>query len=74
MRIIRLRPDHKVSTIALVPRQEELEEDLVEEQQFIQESLPVEQEKKIIGVVDLAPDEIEDEEEETITTDSLFDE
>ncbi len=74
VRIIRLRPDHKVSTIALVPRQEELEEDLVEEQQFIQESLPVEQEKKIIGVVDLAPDEIEDEEEETITTDSLFDE
>lgn len=74
VRIIRLRPDHKVSTIALVPRQEELDEDLVDEQQFTQESLPVEQEKKIIGVVDLAPDEIEDEEEETITTDSLFDE
>jgi len=74
VRIIRLRPDHKVSTIALVPRQEELEEDLVEEQQFTQESLPVEQEKKIIAIVDLAPDEIEDEEEETITTDSLFDE
>ncbi|MCF7931013.1 MAG: DNA gyrase subunit A [Acholeplasmataceae bacterium] len=74
VRIIRLRPDHKVSTIALVPRQEELEEDMVEEQQFTQESLPVEQEKKIIAVVDLAPDEIEDEEEETITTDSLFDE
>jgi len=74
VRIIRLRPDHKVSTIALVPKQEELEEDVVEEQQFTQESLPVEQEKKILGVVDLAPDEIEDEDEETITTDSLFDE
>lgn len=74
VRIIRLRPDHKVSTIALVPKQEELEEDVVEAQQFTQESLPVEQEKKILGVVDLAPDEIEDEDEETITTDSLFDE
>ncbi len=74
VRIIRLRPDHKVSTIALVPRQEELDEDLVGEEQFIQESLPVEQEKKVIAVVDLAPDENEVEEEETITTDSLFDE
>jgi len=74
VRIIRLRPDHKVSTIALVPRQEENEEDLVEQQQFTQESLPVEAEKKILGVVDLAPDEIEEDEEEVISTDSLFDE
>ncbi|PKK87898.1 MAG: DNA gyrase subunit A, partial [Tenericutes bacterium HGW-Tenericutes-7] len=74
VRIIRLRPDHKVSTIALVPRQDEDEDDFVTEQQFIQESLPVEAEKKILGVVDLAPDEIEEDDEEVISTDSLFDE
>jgi DNA gyrase subunit A len=74
VRIIRLRPDHKVSTIALVPRQEEEEENLVVGEQFVQESLSVEAEKKIVGVVDLAPDEIEEDEEEVISTDSLFDE
>ncbi|MBU1141715.1 MAG: DNA gyrase subunit A [Firmicutes bacterium] len=74
VRIIRLRPDHKVSTIALVPRQEETDDEFIEEQQFVQETMSVEQEKKIVGVIDLAPDEIEDEEKEVITTDSLFDE
>ena len=74
VRIIRLRPDHKVSTIALVPRQEEIEELDSDEEQFVQETLAVEPEKKVLEAVDLAPEEIEDEEEETITTDSLFDE
>jgi len=74
VRIIRLRPDHKVSTIALVPRQEEMEEDLVEEQAFVQESLMVNEPKKVIQAVDLAPDEVEEEIEEKVTTDSLFDE
>ncbi len=74
VRIIRLRPDHKVSTIALVPRQEEIEELDNDEEQFVQETLAVEPEKKVLEAVDLAPEEIEDEEEETITTDSLFDE
>jgi len=74
VRIIRLRPDHKVSTIALIPRQEESDEDLVEEQQFTQESLPVEQEKKVLEATNLAPDEADEEQEEIISTDSLFDE
>ncbi len=74
VRIIRLRPDHKVSTIALIPRQDEVDENLVEEQQFIQESLPVEQEKKVLEATNLAPDEADEEQEEIISTDSLFDE
>ena len=74
VRIIRLRPDHKVSTIALVPRQDEIEDDEVIGDHFVQESMPVEIEKKILHAADLAPDEIEDEDEETITAESLFDE
>ena len=74
VRIIRLRPDHKVSTIALVPRQEEIDEEIKNEQHFVQEAIEVETQKKVISAVDLAPDEIEDEEKEVITTDSLFDE
>jgi len=74
VRIIRLRPDHKVSTIALVPRQEEEDEVVPEEHQFVQETIQVEQQKKIIETVDLAPEEIDDEADEVITTDSLFDE
>ncbi|MDX9691605.1 MAG: DNA gyrase C-terminal beta-propeller domain-containing protein, partial [Acholeplasmataceae bacterium] len=74
VRIIRLRPDHKVSTIALVPRQEEEEEMVGEEHQFVQETIQVEQTKKVITAVDLAPDEIDDEDEEIITAESLFDE
>ena len=60
--------------ISAIVGQEEDEEDLVVEQQFTQESLPVEAEKKILGVVDLSPDEIEEDDEEVISTDSLFDE
>lgn len=74
VRIIRLRPDHKVSTIALVPRQDEIEEELDDEPQFVQETIQVEQEKKIVEAVEMTPDEVEEEQEETITTDSLFDE
>jgi len=74
VRIIRLRPDHKVSTIALVPRQEEDEEIMLEEHQFVQETIQVEPQKKVIETVDLAPEEIDDEADEVISTDSLFDE
>jgi DNA gyrase subunit A len=74
VRIIRLRPDHKVSTIALVPRQEEDEEIVLEEHQFVQETIQVEPQKKVIETVDLVPEEIDDEADEVITTDSLFDE
>lgn len=74
VRIIRLRPDHKVSTIALVPRQDEVEELPQGEENFHQETLPVQEEKKKIEAVNLAPDEMETDEEEIITTESLFDE
>ncbi|MDY0294878.1 MAG: DNA gyrase subunit A [Acholeplasmataceae bacterium] len=73
VRIIRLRPDHKVSTIALVPRQEEVLEEL-EENTFVQESMNVLEPKKTIEAVNLAPDEVEEKAEEKVTTDSLFDE
>ncbi|MDY0075395.1 MAG: DNA gyrase subunit A [Acholeplasmataceae bacterium] len=74
VRIIRLRPDHKVSTIALVPKQEEIEEDIENENTFVQESLHVAEPKKVIEAAELAPDEVEEVAEEKITTDSLFDE
>lgn len=74
VRIIKLRPDHKVSTIALVPRQDEIDEILDEKVEFVQETIQVQETKKIIETVDLAPDEIEDDEKEVITAESLFDE
>ncbi len=73
VRIIKLRPDHKVSTIALVPRSED-EEMLEDGEQFVQESLDVKVEKKVVEAVVLEAEEIEDEKEEVISTDSLFDE
>lgn len=74
VRIIRLRPDHKVSTIALVPKAEELDEELADKEQFTQETFQVEDQKKVIAIVELTPDEIDDEQKETITTETLFDE
>ena len=73
VRIIRLRPDHKVSTIALVPRQEEVLEEEISDT-FVQESMNVSEPKKTIAAVDLAPEEVEEETKEVVTTDSLFDE
>ncbi len=75
VRIIRLRPDHKVSTIALVPRQEEiLEDEETPESTFTQEALAVAEPKRVIEAVNLAPEEVEQEAEEKVTTESLFDE
>ena len=74
VRIIRLRPDQKVSTIALVPRQEEEEIEEVDQSPFIQETMDVTAERKVVEVSDLEPEEIEEEDDEVITTDSLFDE
>ncbi len=74
VRIIKLRPDHKVSTIALVPRQDEEEIEAPQEEQFKQEALEVEQTRKRIETVELTPDESEETQEETITKESLFDE
>ena len=74
VRIIRLRPDHMVSTIALVPRQEENgEHGEFETETFTQEELHVESNRKIMEAPDLAPEEVEESEKETIHTDSLFD-
>lgn len=73
VRIIRLRPDHKVSTIALVPRQEEVLEEEISDT-FVQESMNVTEPKKTIAAVDLAPEEVEEETKEVVTTESLFDE
>ena len=74
VRIIKLRPDHKVSTIALVPRQDEEDLETPQEEQFKQEAFEVEQTRKRVETVALAPDESEDEQQETITTESLFNE
>ena len=74
VRIIRLRPDHKVSTIALVPRQEEIEEESADQVQFIQETIQVGATRKVVEAAVMAPEEIEeDDNQEVITTESLFD-
>lgn len=73
VRIIKLRPDHKVSTIALVPKQDEEELD-IETEQFVQEEIEVTDDKKQVESVELAPDENEEDSVEKISTDSLFDE
>ena len=74
VRVIKLRPDHHVSTVALVPRQEDEEEIETEQEQFVQEAIPVEEQKKIVEAIDLAPEEAEEDKEETVVKDSLFDE
>jgi len=74
VRVIKLRPDHHVATVALVPRQEDEEEIEVEQEQFVQEAIPVEEQKKTVEAVNLAPEEAEEDKEETVVTDSLFDE
>ncbi|MFA6800894.1 MAG: DNA gyrase subunit A [Acholeplasmataceae bacterium] len=73
VRIIKLRPDHKVSTIALVPRSEDEEIDENGEQ-FVQEAFDVKTDKKVIEATNLEPVEAEQEKEEVISKDSLFDE
>jgi DNA gyrase subunit A len=73
VRIIRLRPDHLVSTIALVPRQEDVEDLDLENESFVQEEIQVDTKKRVQEAADLAPEEVEQEEKETIHTDSLFD-
>jgi DNA gyrase subunit A len=75
VRIIKLRPDHKVSTIALVPRQDDEIEVLESgEQVYVQETISVEEQKKHIESIELKAEETEDSKEEVIKKDSLFDE
>jgi DNA gyrase subunit A len=75
VRIIKLRPDHKVSTIALVPRQDD-EIEILEsgEQLYVQETISVEEQKKHIESIELKAEETDDSKEEVIKKDSLFDE
>lgn len=72
VKIIRLRPEHKVSTIALVPRQDEVEDEKEEEPQFIEKTVQDEKQKIVAEAIDLAPEENEDKEEEVISKKSLF--
>lgn len=71
VRIIRLRTDQKVSTIAIVPHQDS-EEDINEEQPYVQEQLDMEEttNKKEI-ITDLEPEEVE---ESSVEDKTLFDE
>ncbi|MFU8792552.1 MAG: DNA gyrase subunit A [Acholeplasmataceae bacterium] len=74
VRIIKLRPDHKVATIALVPRQED--DDLVEDEEnvYVQETIAVEEKVKQVQTVELQAEETEEHSESVIKKDSLFDE
>lgn len=75
VKVIRLRAGHKVSTIALVPKQEDVPEEIENDEQFVQESLNVENEKRKIETVVLAAEETDNTSEETdkiITKESLF--
>jgi DNA gyrase subunit A len=75
VRIIKLRPDHKVSTIALVPKQDDEDEEIdVNEQSYVQETIEVEEAKKHVQTVELQAEETDNEVEQTVKTDSLFDE
>jgi DNA gyrase subunit A len=74
VRVIKLRADHHVATIALVPKQEDEDEAVNDQEQFEQVSIPVEEQKKTLESIELAPDEVETEKEEVVSKDSLFDE
>ena len=74
VRIIKLRPDHKVATIALVPRQEDDELVEGEENVYVQETIAVEEKAKLIQTVELQAEETDDQSESIIKKDSLFDE
>jgi len=75
VRIIRLRADQKVSTIALVPHQEDEETETPDETDtFVQESITVEEAPRPEEATGLEAEEVEDETTETIHKDSLFEE
>lgn len=72
VRVIKLKLDHKVATIALVPREDDKEELEEETTSFQQEAIDVETAKKAIEAVDMEPEMIEEDEEEIVKIDSLF--
>ena len=70
VRIIKLKNDQKVSTVAIVPHQEIEEETLQTQEGFVQESLDVETTQVLPNVQELDADIEEDIEDET--SDQLF--
>ncbi|CCV63584.1 DNA gyrase alpha subunit [Alteracholeplasma palmae J233] len=72
VRIIKLRPDHKVATIALVPHQDE--EEIVDPQIVTQEEIEIKDEKKVVETVTLSATSEENiEEEKEVTQIDIFD-
>lgn len=71
VRIIRLRPDHKVSTIALVPKQEDEEEE-IDTPTYIQEKIEVDDSRKALEAESLEPEERDTSKK--VSKDTLFDE
>ncbi|MFP4177296.1 MAG: DNA gyrase subunit A [Acholeplasmataceae bacterium] len=74
VRIIRLRPDHRVSTIALVPHQKDEDEPSADTERFTREEMIAEDQPKVVSAVELSPDESEEEESEKAHQESLFEE
>ncbi len=77
VKVIRLRTGHKVSTIALVPKQEEELDSTENEEQFVQEHLDVEETKKKVETVVLSAEEADEPKDDTskkVTKESLFEE
>ncbi len=74
VKIIRLRPDHHVATIAVVPKQEDDEENFDDDPTFIQERMEMKEDVKMVESVELEAVEVEEEADPTIQKESLFDE
>ena len=71
--IIKLKNDQKVSTVAIVPHQEDEEEETLNQDAFVQETLDVDTQETTPLVQELEADLEETEEtEETDTNDQLF--
>ena len=65
VRIISLKGDQKVATIAIVDHQEPEDEEILEEAKVTQEQIPLNQEKQVSESVELPVEEKEDEAEKT---------
>jgi DNA gyrase subunit A len=71
--IIKLKNDQKVSTVAIVPHQEDEEEETLNQDTFVQETLDVDTQETTPVVQELEADlEDVEETEETETNDQLF--
>src|SRR5690554_367935 len=65
VRIISLKGDQKVATIAIVDHQEPEDEEIIEEAKVTQEQMPLNQEKQVSESVELPAEEKEDKAEDT---------